>query len=309
MQLIRGIHNLRPRHSGCVATAGNFDGVHLGHQAVLRGLAQQASASGVPATVISFEPTPNEFFAGEAAPARLMRFRDKFEALAECGMDRLLLLRFDARLAALSADAFIRRVLIDGLGLRFLVVGDDFRFGRGREGRFETLRAAGETHGFAVEKTETLLLDGNRVSSTAIREALAAGDMHQAARLLGRPYRMSGRVIRGDGRGQGMGYPTANIAPGRLVTPVHGIFAVRVSGGPFAAPLPAVASLGTRPTVGGSRLLLEVHVFDVDADLYGQRLYVDFVDRLRDEEHFPDVPALIEQMDRDAAQARAILAA
>jgi riboflavin kinase/FMN adenylyltransferase len=306
MELIRGIHNLRERHRGCVATIGNYDGVHRGHQHMIAAVRARASALGVPTVVITFEPTPREFFEGPAAPSRLTRLREKLEALSLYGMDRVVALSFDRRMQGLGADEFVDRLLVRGLGVRHMVVGHDFHFARRREGSIGTLRAAGEAHGFTVEEVGQFLLDGERVSSSLVREALNRGDLERATRLLGRPYRMAGRVRLGKKLGRTLGYPTANLALQRKVVPLWGIFAVRVSGAGLVDH-PAVSSLGTRPTVNGTDPLLEVHLFDYDGNLYGQHLDVDFVARLRDERKFESLDALVEQMHRDATAARAIL--
>jgi riboflavin kinase/FMN adenylyltransferase len=307
MQIVRGLYNLRPEHRGSALTIGNYDGVHRGHQAVLATLRERARALGAATTVVTFEPTPQEYFGGERAPSRLMRLRDKLLALREQGVERVLCLHFDRALASLSAEDFIDRVLVQGLGARHVVVGADFRFGSGRKGDLRLLAAAGARAGFTIAATPTFVLEGERVSSTAVRNALAAGDLERARRLLGRRYRICGRVIGGQRLGRALGYPTANMALGRRVCPIHGIFAVRVAGA-GAGWLPGVASLGTRPTIGGGELLLEAHLFDFDAELYGRRLDVEFVAKLRDEERFASTEALTVQMRRDEAQARAILA-
>jgi riboflavin kinase / FMN adenylyltransferase len=307
LELIRGKHNLRPSHRGCALTIGNFDGLHLGHRAVLERLLERALSMGLPAVVMSFEPTPREYFMGAAAPPRLARFREKFTGLEEQGVDRLFCARFDARMAALEPAEFIREYLVDGLGVRYLAIGDDFRFGRQRAGNFATLKAAGIEHGFTVEDTPTRRLDGVRVSSTAVRAALAGGDLGLAARLLGRHYGMSGRVIEGRRLGRTLGFPTVNLRPGRRVLPVTGVFAVVVTG-LGERPWPAVANLGTRPTVHGTEPLLEAHLFDFEGDVYGRRITVEFVARLRDEQRFDDMHSLTAQMRRDADLARRILA-
>lgn len=307
MELIRGLHNLRPSYHGCVATIGNFDGVHLGHQAVIGQLAEKADELCLPAAVIIFEPQPLEYFRPEAAPSRLTRFREKVQALRRYAVDRVLCLPFNAKLAGLSAEEFIRRVLIDGLGVKYLVVGDDFRFGRGREGNIEHLRAAGQEHGFQVVNMHTFEIDGERVSSTRIRRALEAGDMGAAGRLLGRDYRMSGRVAHGNKLGRELGFPTANIHLHRRMTPLQGIFAVEVYG-LDREPLAAVASLGNRPTVDGTRTLLEVFIFDFDQDIYGHHIQVSFLHKLRDEERYDSLERLKQQIDIDVQQARAYFA-
>jgi riboflavin kinase/FMN adenylyltransferase len=306
MELIRGMHNLRERHRGCVATIGNYDGVHRGHQHMIAAVRARADELGVPAVVITFEPTPREFFEGPAAPSRLTRLREKLQALALYGVDRVVVLRFDRRMQGMGADEFVQRLLVDGLGVRHVVVGHDFHFARRREGTIETLRAAGAAHGFTVAEVGQFLLAGERVSSSLVREALNRGDLERATRLLGRPYRMAGRVRLGKRLGRTLGYPTANLALQRKVVPLWGIFAVRVSGAGLVD-YPAVSSLGTRPTVNGTDPLLEVHLFDFDGDLYGRHLDVDFVARLRDEQKFESLDALVAQMNRDAAAARALL--
>jgi riboflavin kinase/FMN adenylyltransferase len=306
MELVRGLHNLVPRHRGCVATIGNYDGVHLGHQHIIAALRERASAFGVPAVVVTFEPTPREYFEGTSAPSRLTRLREKLEALACCGVDRTVVLRFDDRMRGMGADEFVSRLLVEGLGVRHVVVGHDFHFARRREGSIGTLRAAGTVHGFTVEEVGQFLVDGERVSSSLVREALNRGDLERATRLLGRPYRMAGRVRLGKRLGRQLGFPTANLALHRKVVPLWGIFAVRASGAGLANH-PAVASLGTRPTVHGTDPLLEVHLFDWSGDLYGRYLDVDFIARLRDEQKFASLDDLVAQMHRDAAAARSAL--
>jgi riboflavin kinase/FMN adenylyltransferase len=300
------MHNLRPSHRGCVATIGNFDGVHRGHQHMIAAVRARASEDGVPATVITFEPTPREFFEGPAAPSRLNRLREKLDALERYGVDRVVVLRFDRRMQGMGAGEFVDRLLVEGLGVRHLVVGHDFRFARRREGTVDTLRTAGTRHGFTVEEIAQFLVDGERVSSSLVREALNRGDLDRATRLLGRPYRMAGRVRLGKKLGRQLGFPTANLALHRKVVPLWGIFAVRASGAGLVNH-PAVASLGTRPTVDGTDPLLEVHLFDWDGSLYGRYLDVDFVERLRDEQKFESLDALVAQMHRDAAAARRVL--
>ena len=308
MELVRGLYNLRARHRGCVATIGNFDGVHRGHQHMITAVRAAAIRVGLPAAVITFEPTPREFFEGDAAPARLTRLREKLEALASYGVDRVLVLRFDRRVQAMGATEFVERLLVDGLGVRHMVVGHDFHFARRREGNLALLQEAGKRHGFTVEEVGRYMDDGERVSSSLVRDALGRGDLERARKLLGRPYRMAGRVRRGAQLGRTLGFPTANLALHRKVVPLWGVFAVRVSGAGLADH-PAVVSLGTRPTINGTEPLLEVHVFDFDGDLYGRYLDVDFILRLRDERRFETIDALVAQMHRDAAAARAALGA
>lgn len=303
MELVRGLHNLRPRHRGCAATIGNFDGVHLGHQAVLGQLSEHAETLRLPVTVITFEPQPREYFSSGPVPPRLTRFREKVEALRRFGVDRFVCLRFGDYLAGLQPDDFIRIILLEGLGVKYLVVGDDFRFGKDRAGNYSLLEQAGAVHGFPVVNMHTFCIGGNRVSSTRVREALNAGDLAMAESLLGRPYRMSGRVAHGDKRGRTIGFPTANIFLHRPATPVEGVFAVEMFGLP-GEPVPGVANVGTRPTVGGTRSLLEVHLFDFDRDIYGCHVQVNFLHKIRDERRFDSVEALKQQIEADTEQAR-----
>jgi riboflavin kinase / FMN adenylyltransferase len=307
MELIRGLHNLRPRHRGCVATIGNFDGVHLGHQAVLGQLAEKAGELRLPTTVITFEPQPPEYFQGKDAPPRLTRFREKIQALRRYAVDRVVCLRFDERLACMPAQDFIREFLIEGLSVLYLVVGDDFRFGHGRAGNFAMLQTVGSQYGFQVVNMHTFHIDGERVSSTRVREALGRGDLGTAEKLLGRPYRMRGRVAHGDKRGRSIGFPTANIHLHRCTTPLTGVYAVEMYG-LEGEPLSGMANIGSRPTVGGTRTLLEVHLFDFDQDIYGRHVQVSFVKKLRDEMHFSSFEALKQQIQQDALQAREVLA-
>lgn len=310
MELIRGIHNLRPRHRGCVATIGNFDGVHLGHQAVLGQLAEKAGELGLPAVVITFEPQPQEYFSHGDIPPRLTRFREKLRALRRFAVDRVLSLQFNQALAELSADEFIQQVLLDGLDIRYLVVGDDFRFGKGRGGDFAMLQQVGVAHGFEVVNMHTFSQAGDRVSSTRIREALLRGELVAAEQMLGRPYRMCGRVAHGNKLGRTIGFPTANIFLHRKKTPVDGVFAVEMFG-IEGEPVAGVANVGTRPTVDetGTRSLLEVHLFDFADDIYGRYVHVDFLHRIREERRFDSFDALKAQILNDAAEARAFFAA
>jgi riboflavin kinase/FMN adenylyltransferase len=306
MELVRGLHNVDRAARGCVLTIGAFDGIHCGHQEMIRVTRTIAAGQRLPAALLSFEPTPREFFAKATPPARLTRFREKYEALRHYGVERFVCLRFDSSLRSMSPDEFIGTVLVDGLGARHLVVGHDFKFARNMAGNVATLRAAGPAAGFAVTEVPPFEIDGERVSSSLVRAALDAGDMGRATRLLGRPYRMTGKVVEGAKLGRKLGFPTANLRPQRRATPLAGVFAIRVSGGGLQN-APGVASLGTRPAVNGKELLLEAHVFDFDGDLYRQTLHVDFIARLRDELGFPDMDRLVEQMKQDAARAREIL--
>jgi riboflavin kinase/FMN adenylyltransferase len=304
MEFIRGWHNLKPRHRGCVATIGNFDGVHLGHQAVIGQLAETGQELGLPSQVILFEPQPQEFFQPGSAIPRLTRLREKLLALRRYSVDRVLCLRFDAEFAALEPEQFIQRLLVDGLQVRYLVVGDDFRFGHRRRGDFAMLAEAGRKHGFQVVNMHTVTIDDERVSSTRIRAALARGDLALAEKLLGRPYRMCGRVARGDKLGRTLGFPTANIVLHRKMTPIQGIFAVEVFG-LKTEPLPGAANIGTRPTVGGTRTLLEVHLLDFNADIYGAYVHVNFLRKFRDEKRFESLDELRRWIEKDVADVRA----
>lgn len=303
MEFIRGWHNLKPQHRGCVATIGNFDGVHLGHQAVIGQLAEKGRELGLPTQVILFEPQPQEFFQPQAAVPRLTRLREKLQALRRYSVDRVLCLSFDAEFAALEPEQFIQRLLVDGLRVRYLVVGDDFRFGRERRGDFAMLAEAGRKHGFQVVNMHTVEIDGERVSSTRIRAALAAGDLRLAEKLLGRPYRMCGRVAHGDRLGRTLGFPTANIHLHRKVTPIMGIFAVEVFG-LKTEPVAGAANIGTRPTVGGTRTLLEVHLLDFSDDIYGAYVQVNFLRKFRDEKRFDSLDELRHWIEKDVSDVR-----
>lgn len=308
MQLVRGLHNLRPEHRGCVATIGNFDGVHLGHQSVFRHLMEKGDELNLPTTVITFEPQPQELFRPAGAPARLTRLREKLLAIAATGVQRVVVLEFNRRLAAMAAEGFIKELLVEGLGVRFLSVGDDFRFGRERRGDFALLRRMGGIYGFEVEDMNTYKLDADRVSSTRIRELLSQGDFVTAGEYLGRPYRICGRVAHGDKRGRSIGFPTMNINLHRRVSPLNGVYAVQVEGLGGGPPRQGVANIGVRPTVaGGQRYLLEVHLFDFQRSVYGAHVSVEFVRKLRDEMRFENFEALRRQILRDTAAARKIL--
>jgi len=307
MQLVRGLHNLRSTHRGCVATIGNFDGVHLGHQSVFRHLLEKGAELRLPTTVVTFEPQPREFFQGPAAPARLTRLREKLQAIQEVGVERVVVLEFNRRMAAMPAEGFVEELLVEGLGTRFLSVGDDFRFGSGRQGDFALLQRMGRLHGFEVENMNTYRLDADRVSSTRIRELLTQGDFVTANQYLGRPYRICGRIGHGDKRGRSIGFPTLNVNLHRRVSPLHGVYAVRVAGLEAEA-VPGVANIGVRPTVeGDTRYLLEVHLFGFDRSVYGEHISVEFVRKLREEQRFENFEALRRQILLDADDARAIL--
>ena len=288
-------------------TIGNFDGIHLGHQAMLARLTARAASVGALPTVLTFEPHPREIFTPQSAPTRLTSLREKLEILRNLGVAHVHVCRFSKPFAALSAEDFVQRILVDGLKARYVLVGDDFRFGARRAGDFALLESMGRAHGFQAEALHTIEAAGQRASSTAVREALAAGDMAMAAQLLGRPYSISGRVVGGDQLGRKIGYPTANIQLKHNKPPVKGIVAVRVQG--LDRPdWPGVASLGTRPTVhADGRPTLEVHLFDFGRSIYREHLRVEFLHKLRDEAKFPNLDALIAQIDLDARQARELL--
>lgn len=302
MRVFRGFS--RPVPGPSAVAIGNFDGVHRGHAALLMHLVDAARAAVLPATILTFEPHPREFFAPESAPARLSTLREKLELLAEAGVEQVMVCRFNAKFAALSAQQFIDSVLVAGLRTRHLIIGDDFRFGKARVGDFSLLQSAGAVAGFSVEAMSSVTVDGERASSSAVRKALAAGDMAQAASLLGRPYVIDGSVRHGDKIGRQLGFATANIRIKHNPLPMSGVFAVEVAG-LGDKPLPGVANLGIRPTLGGTRPLLEVHLFDFERDIYGAHLSVRFVHKLRNEQRFPNLDALKAQIAADAAAARA----
>ncbi|AYF88435.1 MULTISPECIES: bifunctional riboflavin kinase/FAD synthetase [unclassified Pseudomonas] len=304
MQLVRGLHNLRPHHRGCVATIGNFDGVHRGHQAILKRLRERAAELGLPTCVVIFEPQPREYFGPDTAPVRLTRLRDKLELLAREGVDRVLCLAFNHRLRELSAAEFVHAVLVEGLGAKHLEIGDDFRFGCDRAGDFDFLLQAGEAEGFSVEAAATVELDDLRVSSTRVRQALAEGDFVLAERLLGRPFTITGRVLHGQKLGRQLGTPTANVQLKRRRVPLNGVYLVSVE--LEGRQLPGVANIGVRPSVkGDGRAHLEVHLLDYSADLYDRRISVTFHHKLRDEQRFASLEALKSAIDADVAAARA----
>jgi riboflavin kinase / FMN adenylyltransferase len=306
IELFRDLDGRPLCSNGSVVCIGAFDGLHLGHRALVQHAVDRAQALGVPAVALSFEPLPREFFGASAAPARLqlpaMRIRE-FSAL---GVQYVGLLRFNAALAAMSAEDFVQRMLVERLNVREVWVGPDFRFGHGRAGNLALLQRMGVDAGFIADTIAPVEIDGARVSSTRIRTALVAGDFRSAARLLGKTYAIRGRVVRGRQLGRTLGYPTANLRFANRVPALRGIYATWVHG---VEPerMASVSSFGTRPTVDGKEPLLEAHLFDFDGDLYGRHIEVEFVAKLRDEEKFPDLPTLVAQMDRDAAQARELL--
>ena len=307
MEFVRGLYNLRAHQRGSVLTIGSFDGLHLGHQALIRRTLSLAARTSRHSMLLTFEPLPREVIARDVVPARLTNFRERWRLLEDLGVDALMVLQFNERLRRTTGAQFVD-FLTRGMQVHAIVIGHDFRFGRDNAMSAGMLEESGRRLGFGVEIIPPVTHAGVRVSSSGVRAALTANDLGCAAELLGRPYRMRGRVVHGQKLGKSLGFPTANVRLRRKHCPLAGIFAVRASGaGP--APLDGVASLGTRPTVGGGELLLETHIFDFAGELYGRELEIEFVARLRDELHFASLDALVVQMRRDAAEARAILAA
>jgi riboflavin kinase/FMN adenylyltransferase len=303
MEIINGLHNLRSRHRGCVLTIGNFDGVHRGHRQLIDALCEKAKAMGVPSMLMTFEPQPREFFAGTKLPARLTRFREKVYLLDQTPLDRLLCLPFNERTANIEAGWFAKDFVVDQVGAKHLVIGDDFRFGRGREGDFALFERYGQIHGYSVSAMSTLLQGEARISSTLIRETLAAGDFTAAANLLGHEYFIMGRVVYGRQLGRQLNVPTANIRLQRYRAALEGVYCVTVEG-IAGAVRHGIANIGVRPTVDGKEPLLEVHVFDYTGNLYGDLIKVTFKQKLREEQAFDSIDALKTQIKQDIEQAR-----
>ena len=306
MKLIRGLHNLSESSlSQSAVTIGAFDGVHRGHQEVLAHLKREADARSLATTVITFEPLPGEFLFPDRAPPRLMTFREKFTALADQGIDNLLCLRFNNRLRTMSPRAFVEDIFVKGLNARYIAFGDDFRFGKDRAGDLDFTQSLAQDFDYEVVPTSTFDMAGERVSSTRIRAKLLEADFSEAADLLGKPFKLSGKVLKGKQLGRTIGSPTANIALKRVKSPLHGVYAVRVSGGGLSSAA-GVANVGVRPTVNDGTLAnLEVHLFDFDGDLYGERLSVEFMTKLRDEKKFESLDALKAAIAADQQAARA----
>ena len=311
MQLIRGFYNL-PNHSvltnGCVLSIGNFDGVHLGHQQILARLINKSIELGLPSVVMLFEPQPREFFAKKVddltacnVPARLMRLRDKLKYLEKSGIDFVLCVRFSERFAKLTAEEFIQDLLVKQLKVRYLSVGDDFRFGAKRAGDYHTLQEAGKTFDFTVEESHTHSFEQDRISSSLIRELLQKDKLALVEKLLGKPYSIAGRVAHGNKLGRTIGFPTANIMLNRLVVPIHGVYAVQVA--TKTGVFQGIANVGNRPTINGTKPLLEVHIFDFNQSIYGEAIEVSFVKKLRDEVKFSNFEALKQQIEKDKQQA------
>jgi riboflavin kinase/FMN adenylyltransferase len=309
MKLVRHLVDLPYAElaGGSVVSIGSFDGLHVGHRQLLDRVISNSRELGVPSIVMSFEPTPKEFFSAANPPARLMRFREKYAALEEYGIDIFYCPRFNSAMRGIRAEAFIRQILVHGMNVRHIVVGDDFHFARKREGSIDDLLRASSALQFDVDRVPSIIKDDVRVSSTAIRSALADGNVPRATSLLGRPYRMSGRIIRGRQVGRTLGFATANVDLRRRQSAVLGIYAVKVSGLSEGC-VDGVASVGTRPTFDLRKPLLEVHLFDFDRDIYGEYIHVDFIAYLRGEEKFESVDELVAQMSKDVENARSILA-
>ena len=309
MQLIRSINNFPYEllENGCVLSIGAFDGLHLGHQCLLEHVIKQSKKSNLPSVVMSFEPTPGEFFSRDKPPARLMRFREKYQVLKNLGIDIFFCPRFDNKMQNIEADDFIRQLLIHRLNLKYLVIGDDFHFARKRSGNYEQLKKVKRLLEFEIKKIPSVIVNDERTSSTLVRGLLNQGNLLKASQFLGRPYQMSGRVITGKKLGRELGYPTANVNIHRLQSALMGIFAVRVHG-LADKPLDAVASLGIRPTFyQGQKPLLEVHIFNFNKDIYGSYIDVDFISKIRNEIKFNSADELIDQMHKDARDAKNIL--
>ncbi len=308
MQLIRGLSHLESFNNGCVLTIGNFDGVHLGHQDVIKKLAERGKALDLPVVIMTFEAQPLEYFLGDNAPSRLMCLREKVLAISKLPVDNLLIVGFNQNFANYDAEQFIDSILINKLNVKHVVVGDDFRFGKARRGNFAMLKEMGLQHGFSVEDTGTYQFAGLRVSSTLIRDALNAGDLVKAEQLLGHNYSICGRVAHGDKRGRTIGFPTANIQMFRKNTPINGVFAVTMSGIDGLV-FEGVANVGTRPTVdGGSKVILETYLFDFDKEIYGRYVEVHFHKKIRDELRFDSLEELKAQILKDVAETKKIFA-
>lgn len=303
MELIRGIHNLQPRHHGCVLTIGNFDGFHRGHQALIAKVLDEGRRRDLPVIVMIFEPQPQEYFAGSTAPARLTRLRDKLKYLAATRIDAVVCIAFDKRFAELSASTFVTDLLVQKLGVRFIGIGDDFRFGALRQGNYALLKQASKAGGFEVMSTVTYTEGGQRISSTAVREALAQDRLMEAEMLLGHPYRLSGRVMHGAALGRTIGFPTANMSLKGQRAPINGVYAVEVCG-ITSKPQPGVANIGTRPTLASLHQRLEVHLLDVAMNLYGSHIEVVIRAKMRNEKRFASLDDLKRQIANDVVSAR-----
>ena len=303
MQIVRGFHNLEPDSKGCVVTIGNFDGVHIGHRMLLDRLFEKSEELGLPSTLVTFEPQPREFFAGEKVPARLSRFREKITLLEATTLDRLICLPFNEKTQNVPAEWFTEDFLSRALNIQYLLVGDDFRFGKNREGDFSLLEKTGTQKGFEVERAKTLELAGERVSSSRVRAALNDGNFELAEALLGRPYFIMGRIVYGRQLGRELGVPTANIRLQRYRSALEGVYSVSVDGLEEGA-LPGIANIGIRPTVGGKEPLLEVHLFDYSREIYGHLISVRFHQKIRNEKQFSSIDELKNQIEKDIEHSR-----
>ncbi len=307
MQLIRGLNHLEPSAEGCVLTIGNFDGVHIGHKKVIEKLTVQGQALGIPVVAMMFEPQPLEFFLGENAPSRLTRLREKIIQLKCLSIDKLVIVKFNQAMANYNAEQFIAELLVGKLNVKYLVIGDDFHFGKARRGNFAMLKEKGREFGFKVEDTRSFFVEQDRVSSTLIRDALGRGDLSRAKQMLGRDYSVCGRVAHGNKRGRTIGFPTANIQMFRRNTPITGVYAVTMAG-IDGKELQGVANVGTRPTVdGGTKVILETHLFDFDKEIYGDYVEVFFKQKIRDEVRFKSLNELKAQINKDIIVAKQIL--
>ncbi|MGB5582694.1 MAG: bifunctional riboflavin kinase/FAD synthetase [Gammaproteobacteria bacterium] len=306
MQFVRGLHNLKSEHRHCALTIGNFDGVHQGHQALLRLLAQKSNEHNLPACLMSFDPLPHEYFCKNDPAPRLTSARERYTSIVELAPslrpDMLLILPFNDALAQLTAEEFIVQVLVDALAVKVVVIGDDFRFGKGRAGDFDYLRAAGDQYGFEVLALPTYSVDNVRVSSTGVRQALMEDRLSDAEHMLGRPYRICGRVAHGDKRGRTIGFPTANIRLKRPAIPISGVYTVTLCSTELGA-VAGIANIGKRPTVDGVRDQLEVHLFDFAEDIYGMNVCVSFHHKIRDEKKYDTIELLKQQIEIDCARA------
>ena len=305
MEVIRGLHNIKDAHFGSVITIGNFDGVHRGHQTIIQHLKARANQLQLPCTVMTFDPHPEEFFSRAHYGTRLTPFREKLDLLKQYGVDRVVSVHFDQKFADLTADQFIENILVKGLGCKHIIIGDDFRFGKGRQGDFNHLVEAGKRLGFEVESTPTFTVEDERVSSTRIREALQLSKLSLAEELLGHPYIISGVVQHGDKRGRSIGFPTANIRLKQQIAPPNGVYAVKILG--LDKEYDGVANIGQRPTVDGSKYLLEVHIFDFDQDIYRKKLKFHLIEFIRPEQKFESLEALTTQIHKDCETAKNIL--
>ncbi len=307
MRLIRGLTHLKPIQSGCVLTVGNFDGVHTGHKKVIEKLAAQGQSLGLPVVVMMFEPQPLEFFLGDNAPSRLTRLREKVIQFKTLPVDKVVVVKFNQAMANYKAERFITDLLVDKLNVKYLVVGDDFHFGKARRGNFAMLKEKGLELGFNVEATDSFFVNQHRVSSTLTRDALGQGELAKAKQMLGRDYSVCGRVAHGNKRGRTIGFPTANIQMFRRNTPITGVYAVTMTG-IAGREIQGIANVGTRPTVdGGEKVILETHLFDFDQEIYGQYVEVLFKKKIRDEVRFQSLDELKLQIEKDIIIAKQIL--